>query len=417
MDIVELIPSLRPIVAAIDELEERHGRTFLVGGAVRDTIIGAEAIDLDLAIEGAGIDFARDLAATLGGLATPYGDFGTATVAFAQGSFDVASTRSELYASQGALPTVEPAGIDEDLLRRDFTMNAMAVALDSAERGLLIDPLDGEADIASGTVRVIHDASFADDPTRIVRAARYEARFRFGLDSHSEALARSSVKAGHVSKLSATRIGSELSILSREETGIEGFARLDELGAARALHPSLDFAPVAIADMKSAEALNERLGAGAQAWRLRLAVATRAFEPTERIRWLDSLQLARPDVDVIDRAAGSAPELNARSVEAVSLFDLHQALTGEPLEAVVIALAAADTTTSGREKLGSFLTTLRHVNLTVTGDDLAKLGLAESPAVGRVLNRLQQKKLDGEFATVAEELEAARELIRSGEFN
>jgi tRNA nucleotidyltransferase (CCA-adding enzyme) len=417
MDIVELIPSLRPIVAAVDELEGRHGRTFLVGGAVRDAIIGAEVIDLDFAIEGAGIDFARDLAATLGGSATPYGDFGTATVAFAQGSFDVASTRSELYASQGVLPTVEPAGIDEDLLRRDFTMNAMAVALDSVERGALLDPLDGEADIASGTVRVIHDASFADDPTRLVRAARYEARFTFSLDSHSEALARSSVTAGYVSKLSATRVGSELSILSREETGLAGFARLDGLGVARAFHPSLDFAPAAIADMKSAEALNEQLGAGARAWRLRLAVATRTFEPTERLRWLNSLQLARHDVDVIDRAAGSALELNARCVAAVSSFDLHQALICEPLEAVVMALAAADTTDSGREKLGSFLTTLRHVSLTVTGDDLAKLGLAESPAVGRVLNRLRQMKLDGEFTTVADELEAARELIRSGELN
>jgi len=317
MDIVELIPSLRPIVAAVDELEGRHGRTFLVGGAVRDAIIGAEVIDLAFAIEGAGIDFARDLAATLGGSATPYGDFGTATVAFAQGSFDAASTRSELYASQGALPTVEPAGIGEDLLRRDFTMNAMAVALDSAERGVLLDPLDGEADIASGTVRVIHDASFADDPTRLVRAARYEARFTFSLDSHSESLARSSVEAGYV----------------------------------------------------------------------------------------------------IDRAAGSALELNARCVAAVSLFDLHQALIGEPLEAVVIALAAADTTASGREKLGSFLTTLRHVSLTVTGDDLAKLGLADSPAVGRILSRLRQMKLAGEFTTIADELEAARELIRSGELN
>ena len=417
MDVVELIPSLRPIVAAVDELQGRHGRTFLVGGAVRDAFIGAKVIDLDLAIEGAGIDFARDLAATLGGSATPYGDFETATVAFAQGSFDVASTRSELYASPGALPTVEAAGIDDDLLRRDFTMNAMAVALDSAERGVLVDPLGGESDLESGTLRVIHDASFADDPTRIVRAARYEARFRFGLDPHSEALARASVTAGYVSKLSAKRIGSELSILAREASGIAGFARLDELGAARAIHPSLDFAPAAFDDMRSAEALNERLGAGAQAWRLRLAVATRTFEPTERLRWLDSLQLARPDVDVIDRAAASAPELNARSASAVSLFDLHQALIGEPLEAVVIALAAAETSASGREKLGSFLTTLRHVSLTVTGDDLAKLGLAESPAVGRVLNQLLRMKLDGEFATVDEELEAARELIRSGELN
>lgn len=417
MHVVELIPSLRPIVAAVDVLQGRHGRAFLVGGAVRDAIIGENVTDLDLAIEGAGIDFARDVAAQLGGSATPYGDFGTATVAFAEGSFDVASARSEFYSSPGALPTVEPATIEEDLLRRDFTMNAMAVALDSTERGDLLDPLGGESDLKLKTLCVIHDASFVDDPTRIIRAARYEARYGFSLDPHSETLARASVAAGGVGTLSAARIGSELSILSREKTGISGFARLAELGAARAIHRSLDFEPPAITDMRSAEALNERLGAGAQEWRIRLAVATRPFEPSERLGWLDSLQLGRPDVEVIDRAARTAPELSARSAAAASSFDLHQALVGEPIEAVVIALAEAETSAVGREKLGSFLTTLRHVSLTVGGDELAKLGLAESPVVGRVLNRLLRMKLDGEFTTVDEELEAARELVRSGELN
>ena len=164
--------------------------TYLVGGAVRDLIRGEGSADLDLAVEGDAAALATELAARLHGSATVHERFGTATVRAGELSIDLAGTRRETYARPGALPTVAPAGLDEDLRRRDFSINAMALALARETLGELIDPHGGADDLDAGLIRVLHDASFTDDPTRILRALRYATRLGFTLASETEALLR-----------------------------------------------------------------------------------------------------------------------------------------------------------------------------------------------------------------------------------
>ena len=206
---------------------------YLVGGAVRDFLLGRESFDIDLAVEGDAIEFAR----RLGGQVTAHGRFGTAVVRFPDGrQLDVVTCRRETYAAPAALPDVEPGTIADDLARRDFTVNAMAASL-GEDFGRIFDPHGGRADLEIRTIRVLHERSFVDDPTRIFRAVRYEARLGFPMDQQTEGLAREGV--GGIGLLSPARMREEVVALLSEDKAERALDRLAELAAAPKLEPGL----------------------------------------------------------------------------------------------------------------------------------------------------------------------------------
>src|SRR3954453_17860618 len=169
---------LRAVLGAAPQVEAAQSGVSLVGGAVRDLLLGEPGFDVDLAVEGDGQAFARALAAELGGRATTHDALGTARVEYGDGEHAaVGPARRERYESPAALPLVEPSTIEDDLFRRDFTINAMDVALTGESEGTLVDPFEGRRDLEAKTVRVLHDGSFVDDPTRIFRALRYAGRY------------------------------------------------------------------------------------------------------------------------------------------------------------------------------------------------------------------------------------------------
>ena len=198
---------------------------YLVGGAVRDLLLGQPVVDVDLAVEGDGPRTARELAARLDGDVSPHERFGTATVRAGTLAFDIAATRSETYPEPGALPVTEPAGLGEDLGRRDFAINAMAAALQGDELGHLHDPHGGSADLDARVVRVLHDRSFIDDPTRLLRAVRYEVRLDFKMDEPTEELAREAARRKALATVSGPRIRDELlDLLARARRPARGRA-------------------------------------------------------------------------------------------------------------------------------------------------------------------------------------------------
>ena len=410
LQVLNTITDLQPLLDAIDAMAGDHGRPFLVGGVVRDALLGVDVVDIDLTVEGSGVEFAEALARRLGGRASRHDAFGTATVSFGEQTIDVATTRSEAYAAPAALPSVADATIEQDLYRRDFTVNAMAMALGATERWTLLDPYGGETDLASRTLRVIHSLSFIDDPTRLIRAARYEARYGFALDPHSDSLARSCVALRVVEKLSGARVGNELVPLLKESAGAEALERLHERGVVAALHPALDAGASTLQAMRHVESLAADVP-DASVWRIRLALLTGSMSQGERVPWLRSLQLARADVQLIDRASEASQTLLALVGRDMSSSELHKALAPEPIEATVLALGAAAATSTAELALRRFVADLRHVELTIGGDDLATLGLPRSPEVGRVLEAVLALKLDGRVATRGEELDAAAGLI------
>jgi len=395
---------------AVGVVGEPYEGVYLVGGTVRDILLDEPSFDVDIAIEGDAIEFAGALAAELGGRCRPHGQFGTAVVLYGEGEHvDVVTARRERYAAPAALPTVERATIREDLFRRDFTINAMAVSLKAEDHGRLVDPFHGRADLESGTIRVLHDRSFIDDPTRIFRAVRYESRFGFRLDEHTEGLARAALREGYVGDLSGARIREELIALLEEAEAGSSVIRLGQLGADKAVHPEL------AADEEAAELfarlreLDERYELDIPVWRLGLAALARRVPAGEVDGFLARLKLRKRDARHIAAAVVAGPRLVA---------DLRGK---EPAPSEIVALAEPDhpdaplfaLALSGLDSLHEYLGRLRDVQLDIGGSDLADLGLRESPRVGEILAELRRRKLNGELEGRESELAAARELIET----
>jgi tRNA nucleotidyltransferase (CCA-adding enzyme) len=399
---------LAPAFAAIGRVGEPYDGVYLVGGTVRDILLGEPSFDVDIAVEGDAIALARRLGEELGGRCRPHEQFGTAVVLYGEGEhIDVVTARSEAYAAPGALPSVEPGTITDDLHRRDFTINAMAASLKATEFGRLVDPFGGRADLEAGVIRVLHERSFTDDPTRIFRAIRYENRYGFRLDDRSASLARAAVEGGLVGELSGARVREELVALLTEEESEHTILRLAELGADRALHRHLAADGEAVHLALRMRELKEELNVEAPDWRLRLAVLARRIPAGELGPWLEHLKLRRRDAEQIESAVVVAPQLVERlsrpepdPAEVVALAEPHAP------DAPLFALALADV-----PALRDYFTRLRTVRLDIDGNDLAALGLGESPQVGEVLQELRRRKLRGELETRDAELAAARELI------
>src|SRR4029077_16040913 len=190
------------------------------GGTVRDILLGEPGFDVDVAVEGDAIGLARAIAKQLAGRVREHEKFGTAVVLYGDDQrVDVVTARTEFYDAPAALPTVEHASIRDDLRRRDFTINAMAASLRGGDFGRLLDPFGGRRDLVAGRIRVLHNLSFIDDPTRILRGIRYENRYGFRMDEHTARLARGCIEMGLVGDLSSERLRDELELLLSEGEG------------------------------------------------------------------------------------------------------------------------------------------------------------------------------------------------------
>lgn len=403
---VASVPGLATLLPGLDELA---WPSYLVGGAVRDLLRGEHSVDLDIAVEGDALAAGHALAARLGGSATEHERFGTATVRAGAITADLASTRREIYERPGALPRVEPAPLAEDLGRRDFTVNAMAVGLTGDDFGTLHDPHGGRQDLQGGMIRVLHPASFLDDPTRLLRALRYEARLRFALHPDTERRAREAAAGGALLTVSADRVRVELEQLLAEPEAPAAVARLAELGLDRSLHPALmaDAPLVASAQLGAMET-------GASAVLSALAAlctgppdgASGGREDLER--WVAGLGLPARDRDAVLSASRRAPVL-ARDLSAdVRPSELHERLTGEPPETLALALALG----APAEPILRYVAELRPARLEITGADLVAAGIPESPVVGRALKETLRRKLDGEVSGREQELRTALSLAR-----
>ncbi len=388
------------ILPALDGLSP----AYLVGGAVRDLLRGEATRDLDVAVEGPADPIARALAARLGADVESHERFGTATVRAGDLSLDLATARRERYPRPGALPEVEPAPIEDDLRRRDFTVNAMAAALAPARRGELLDLHGGRGDLEAGVIRVLHAGSFADDPTRLLRAVRYEARLGFTMDAETEALARAAVADRASDTVSRSRLGAEL-LLLLAEGGLEGaLARLVDLGLDRVL--GLEVEPGLAARAASAAS-----AAGAVRALVALAAVASAAPGAHTDR-LDGLGLSAEEHGRVARAARSAPSLVAALGEgegrSLSASALRELLAPEPPEALALALALG----APPAPIARYVEGLRSVRLTIGGHDLVAAGVEPSPALGRALEETLRRKLDGQVDGREEELRVALALAR-----
>ncbi len=355
-----------PGFAAVSAAAELTGlQAWVVGGAVRDSLLaeGAGAPNLDVVVAGDPVALAQQL----GGEVRVHKRFNTATAYLPEGSIDVAMARSETYASPGALPEVRQAGIEEDLARRDFTINALAVAL--ADPGDVIDRHGGREDLRAGVLRVLHDGSFVDDPTRALRAARYAPRLGFAV----EPVTLERLVQTDLSTVSTDRVDGELERLAAEP---------EPERALRLLH---DWDLIALED--------DEIRAFAEAAKL-------ADQP----RWRGSADLGRLLVEMVrgelaERARPLADDPGSASAAV-------ERAGGRPGEELLLARAF------GGQWLDRYVDEWRGVRLEISGDDLIAAGIPQGPAIGHGLSAALRAKLDGSAATREDELRVALGVAR-----
>lgn len=402
---LKVLPGAPELLAAV---ADRPG-TYLVGGAVRDLMLGFAQFDFDLMVEGDAAELADLLVERVGGRTKKHPRFGTATFYSDDGilSVDIAAARTETYPKPGALPVVAPSDLDHDLVRRDFTANAMALAIWHERLGELFEFPDATADLAARVLRVTHDQSFIDDPTRLLRLLRYGARLGFSAEPHTEELARMAVEGGAASTISGARVGDELLDLLAERSAVVALDSMYALGLDRALHPQFD------ADEYLASRATLELPEGLRQDLLLLSVGSRAMNVTTLAEWLAHLRLPQRDREVVEDAVLRSGDVMALVAGAESPAELDAVLRGFRPETLAMAAALPRADVDDAKRVRDWLIARGDGQLAISGADLRDAGVGEGPAIGRALAETLDATLNGELDGRAAQLEHALSVARS----
>jgi tRNA nucleotidyltransferase (CCA-adding enzyme) len=389
---------------------------YLIGGSVRDLLLCVPSPDLDLSVVGDGIAFAQALARELHASASEQRRFMTAKVKATGGDIDVATARRETYSRPGALPQVTPGAIEDDLARRDFTVNALAIRLDDRAPRRLVDPFGGCDDLAPRRLRVLHPQSFIDDPTRLLRAARYAARLGFRLERTTRRLAKEAARGGCLDTVSGDRIRRELMLLLDEPAAAKGVALCARLGILASIQPSLEADARTLAALRAAGGVCRRLSRGASGVHIdcglvRLLILAGRLSPREASRFMRRLGLSARQA----QALKGYLERGARVQRTLARPNLRNSAIARALEGLSLEGVAALAATSPRiagERCELFVKRLRDLRARIRGDDLAQLGFAPGPAWRRALAAARDARLDGRARTREDELRIAQSVLR-----
>lgn len=387
---------------ALRRYAQRGLGIYLVGGPVRDALLGRPVGDLDFAVAGDALALAAELQGELGGQWRTHARFGTASGCIGGQRIDLAGARRERYARPGALPQVSPGRIEDDLARRDFSINAMALPLAGA-RPRVVDYWGGRDDLAAGVIRSLHPGSFADDPTRMLRAVRYEQRLGFRLDEATADQLRQAVSAGAAGRVTGDRWRRELERIFAEERPIPALRRAAGLGLLAALHPALNAAG-GLERLAAAQSNAGPDAAGPDAASPSDCLAALVFgmTPGEGEEVIRRLRLARRQAGLVRdtiELAGLESDLSAAIRCPSRLARLLEPL-GEPALAAWVKIgnnpAAADA-------VRRYLSELRYVRPALRGGDLLAMGAVPGPALGALLAQLRAARLDGRAQSADDE--------------
>jgi tRNA nucleotidyltransferase (CCA-adding enzyme) len=392
--------------------EGRGVSVYLVGGPVRDLILGSPGADLDITVAGNAAPYAEALAASLGARVTIHPRFGTATLILQDGlRLDVATARREQYRHPAALPQVFPATIDEDLFRRDFTINAMAVRLTSGG-GELLDPFGGLTDLRGGRLRAIHDESYRDDPTRILRGARYAARYRLHFSFRDRRRIESALAESVLQRLSGDRLFREVQLVLHEAAPEAVLKILEGLGVLRALDPALARDLRAVAQMRRVRQgwqHYRHLGVPQQPelWRVYFLILLRSVPARVRRRVGGRLGLKGPPLAALTGELRGLPLLQ-RQLEGRRLgaSRLRHLLDRASPESRLLLWAVAGRV---RRRVERYLTRLAFVKPALTGRDLKEFGFVPGPTYRQIMDMLLRGRLDGHLKSREEEIALLRQ--------
>jgi len=395
---------------------------FAVGGFVRDLLLGRENADVDVTVDGDGILFAESFAAGCGCRVKSHQKFGTAVIVFPDGyKIDVASTRLEYYVSPGALPTVERSSLKMDLYRRDFTVNTLAIRLNEESFGQLIDYFGAYRDLQARVIRVLHNLSFVEDPTRVFRAIRFEQRLNFKIAKHTEDLIKNAVKMDFLEKLGGKRLLSELVQILKEKEPLRGIWRMASLGLFRFIHPNLELGVqmqglleevryiVSWFDLLYLERPYER-------WAVYFLALCQPL--TDDQFWGTCTRLAVSEhykerlVEMRRQGEELIGEMQRRLAQQGRLenSEVFFFLRGLPVEVLLYHMAKSHSAEIKR-LISLYFTKLHGVRPQIGGDDLKALGLEQGPRYREILDAVLSAQLNGRVSSREDELQLVRELL------
>lgn len=398
----QLPPELVNFMWVAGEMANSRGEKFyLVGGVVRDLLMEQANFDLDLVVEGNAIELAQQLKFNKGKITT-HPRFNTAKLQWNGWSIDLATARSETYEKPGALPAVTPSSIDDDLSRRDFTVNAMAIRLNPGYYGKLADPHGGRDDLQAKRIRILHQKSFTDDATRIWRALRYEQRLGFHLERRTQTLLQRDIPM--LETISADRVRYEIECICKEKYPEKVFNRAGELGVLAALHPSL----------KGDGNLQEKFAHARQecspelpSFDLYLALLAYPLTAEEIEQLISRLNLSKLSAKTLRDTIAVKNKMRSLSTPGVSpgaIYNLLRDFSPSALEANSLVTESA----VAGQAIHFFLNRLKDVQISLTGDDLIQMGIAPGPQIKEILDLLHQAKLNGKIATRHDEEEVIK---------
>ena len=378
--------------------------SYLVGGIVRDMLLNRTSADIDIMIEGDAIELAQSIADKAIAKLTVHKAFGTASYQIGDCRVDLSTCRGESYDHPGALPRVRPGDICDDLLRRDFSINAMAICINPVDFGLLTDLCGGSADLEGRLIRVMSDRSFEDDATRIMRAVRYEQRLGFKLERKTALLLRRD--AGMLDTIGSDRLKHEVLLWLAEPQPGSIIRRAGRLGILQKIHPSLKWDR----PMQTAFRRAQKDRGGTAGTHLYFCLMVYQLDEDALYELLQRLNLLGSKYDLLSHQCMAVkdrlPQLAGPSIKNSQIFSL---LKDVEAPAVLVNHLYAKTPAI-RRNLRLYLEKLTRVKTSVTGSNLTQWGVKQGPLVGTILNKLLEAKLDGKVKTRAEEESLARRL-------
>jgi tRNA nucleotidyltransferase (CCA-adding enzyme) len=415
-----LSPRILDMLQVIGEKAYQLGcNAYVVGGFVRDLFLYRTNEDLDIVIEGDGIAFAKKYAKFVNARIHSYEKFGTAVIIFPDGfKIDVASARMEYYKFPAALPTVEMSSIKLDLFRRDFTVNTLAIQLKPDKFGLLIDFFSAQKDIKEKSIRVLHNLSFVEDPTRVFRAIRFEQRFGFSIGKLTSGLIENAVKMNFFKRLSGRRVFAELRQILEEKNPLDAIKRLDEYNLLSVVHPSIELNNQMISLFNSVKKVLSWhdllfLEEPYMRWAVYFLALTRHCDKETADEICIRIELAPRYKTILYKERFEAdrsmlwmerdlPTKNSTIFKHLAVFRIE----------LILYMMAATKHETVKRSISNYVTRLRYIDTSVTGKDLKKMGLEPGPIYREILQAVLDAKLDGQLKTRNDELDFVKAYVR-----
>ncbi len=391
---------------------------YLVGGFVRDLILEVKNLDLDIVIEGNGLMFSERLASLLDARLVQHRRFGTATIFKKDGlKIDIATARRESYKLSGALPDVEFGTIRDDLARRDFTINAMAIAIHHCEYGSLIDFFNCRQDLKNKKIRILHDLSFQDDPTRILRAIRFKQRLGFDFEKNTRSLIERGVKENLLDRVHKHRLRDELILLLKEASPISHIKELQKTSGLGFIYPGLKLNARRLKLLKRIEKTiswfnnSNARKRSLDSWLMYLMVMLDGLKYRDIIKISSDFAFGK---GITNRLLSYNKFTYNAAKKLYTICDphgLHRALEHLSYEVILVSMAKFDNITY-KKNIINFLENVNGVKIFINGGDLKKLGITPSPQYKNILSRLLQAKLRNRFSSKEEELGFLKKLLK-----